>query len=106
MMFGLLAAFGFLAVALTNMHTVLGEGFYWSLDLPWRDDLLADQALGGTAVWAVGELPALVLLMVTAIQWAKSDERAATHADENPDAETDLAAYNAMLTQLDRRTPK
>ena len=105
LMFALLPAFGFLAVALTNMHTVLGEGFYWSLDLPWREDLLPDQALGGTVVWAAAELPALVLLIATAVQWASSDERDATHADESQDTEDDLAAYNAMLTRLDQRRP-
>lgn len=103
-MFALLAAFGFLAVVLTNMRGVLGEGFYWTLDLPWRDDLLRDQTPAGTAVWAFGELPALILLIVTATQWARSDERNARHADRKPKAETDLAAYNAMLTQLDRDT--
>lgn len=102
MMFALLAAFGFLAVALSNMHTVLGEGFYWSLNLAWQTDLLADQTLGGTAVWALGELPALILLIATAVQWAKSDERNARRTDESGD--TDLAAYNTMLTQLNEQT--
>jgi putative copper resistance protein D len=102
-MFALLPAFGFLAVALSNTHTVLGDGFYWSLALPWQDDLLAAQTMGGTAVWAVGELPALVLLVATAAQWARSDERNAAHTDDRPDSDTELAAYNAMLTQLDKR---
>lgn len=102
MMFALLPAFGFLAVVLSNMDTPLGAEYYASLDLPWRPDLLAAHALGGTAVWAFGELPALVLLIATAVQWANSDDRAAAHRAATTD-ETDLAAYNAMLTDLDRR---
>jgi putative copper resistance protein D len=103
MMFALLPAFGFLAVALNNTQAVLGEGFYWSLNLPWLTDPLSVQHLGGTTVWAVGELPALILLLVTAAQWAGADERAAAHADSRPtETEADLTAYNAMLTQLDR----
>ena len=102
-MFALLPAFGFLAVVLTNMSTPLGADYYWSLNLPWRDDLLADQRLGGSAVWAVGELPALVVLIATAIQWARSDEREAAHADRKPTGETDLAEYNAMLSRLHNR---
>lgn len=105
MMFALLPAFGFLAVVLSNTRTVIGEGFYWSLDLPWRNDLLADQTPGGTAVWAIGELPALVLLIVTAIQWAKSDERDAAHRS-TATAEAEHAAYNAMLTQLEQQSHK
>jgi cytochrome c oxidase assembly factor CtaG len=101
MMFALLPAFGFLAVALTNMKTTLGEGFYWSLDLAWQTDLLAGQALGGTTVWAFGELPVLVLLIATAVQWAKSDERAASTTKDD----ADLEAYNAMLADLNKPTP-
>jgi cytochrome c oxidase assembly factor CtaG len=106
MMFALLPAFGFLAVVLTNMRTVLGEGFYWSLDLPWLTDPLASQNTAGTVVWAVGELPALVLLVATAILWARSDERDATHKDARSAAtgEADLAAYNAMLSDLNEKT--
>lgn len=102
MMFAMLPAFGFLAVALTNMKTVLGEGFYWSLDLAWQTDFLAGQTLGGTTVWAFGELPVLVLLIATAMQWAKSDERAAPTAKDD----ADLEAYNAMLAGLDGRSDK
>lgn len=103
MMFALLPAFGFLAVVLSNMDTPLAAAYYSSLDLPWQPDLLAAQALGGTAVWAFGELPALVLLIATAVGWANSDDRAAAHRAATTD-ETDLAAYNAMLTDLDRRS--
>lgn len=102
-MFALLPAFGFLAVVLTNMSTPLGEAYYGSLNLPWQNDLLANQRLGGTAVWAAGELPALVVLIATAIQWARSDERDATHADRKPTGEADLAEYNAMLNRLHNR---
>jgi len=98
MMFAVLPAFGFLAVALTNMSTAIAEDFYRSLDLPWLTDFLAEQRLAGTAVWAVGELPLLVLLGVTAAQWARSDDRDAAHDDATRDDE--LAAYNAMLTEI------
>jgi cytochrome c oxidase assembly factor CtaG/putative copper export protein len=100
MMFAMLPAFGFLAVVLSNMGTVLGEGFYWSLDLAWLTDPLAVQAFGGTTVWAFGELPVLVLLLVTVAQWARSDERDAVHASAGT-GEAELEAYNAMLAQLE-----
>lgn len=102
-MFALLPAFGFLAVVLTNMSTPLGADYYGALNLPWQNDLMANQRLGGTAVWAVGELPALVVLIATAIQWARSDERDATHADRKPTGEANLAEYNAMLNRLHNR---
>lgn len=101
MMFALLPAFGFLAVVLSNMDAPLAAAYYASLDLPWQPDLLAAQAMGGTAVWAFGELPALVLLIATAVQWANSDDRAAAHRAATTD-EDERAAYNAMLSDLDR----
>jgi len=53
----------------------------------------------GSLLWALGELPVLVVLMVTVGQWARSDERAAARADD----ETDLASYNEMLAGLSAR---
>ena len=105
MMFALLPCFGFLAVALMNTRTVIGESFYRPLNLPWVGDLLADQRFSGNVVWALGELPALVLLIVTAVQWARADERDATRGDRRTRAgdDADLAAYNAMLTRLNQR---
>ena len=50
---------------------------------------------------AVG-VAVLVLLIVTAAQWAKADERAAAHADRTT-GEPDLEAYNAMLKQMSGR---
>lgn len=105
LMAGLLAAFGYLAVVVLNKVVPVGEGYYRTLDLPWVGDLMADQRLGGLTIWLVGELPALVLLIVTAVQWARADERDATSADRrsgDADHDDDLAAYNAMLSSLDR----
>jgi putative copper resistance protein D len=53
-------------------------------------------SLAGSTVWALGELPVLVLVMVTVAQWARADERAAARADTEPD----LSAYNEMLAKL------
>lgn len=105
-MFALVPCFGFLAVVLANTGTVIGESFYRSLDLPWGADLIADQRLGGSLVWALGEMPALVLLVATAVGWARSDDRDAVRADRRADAtgEGDLAAYNAMLAEFGNRS--
>lgn len=75
LMFALLAAVGFLAVVLSNK----------------------DGTAGGV-VWALGELPVLVLLVVTVTLWARSDEREAARD------EPDLAAYNEMLARLGGRS--
>lgn len=92
----------FFGVILMNMQTVIGEAFYRSLDLPWVDDLLADQRLGGGIAWASGEIPVLLVMVALLVQWARADEREARRVDRREDAtgDSDLAAYNAMLKQM------
>jgi putative copper resistance protein D len=73
LMAALLLGIGYLAVVLGNANSA-----------------------AGSLVWALGELPVLVLVMVTVAQWARADERAADRADTEPD----LTAYNEMLAKL------
>ncbi|MBA2324359.1 MAG: bifunctional copper resistance protein CopD/cytochrome c oxidase assembly protein [Pseudonocardiales bacterium] len=93
----------FFGVALMSSHEVIGRYFYSGLRLSWVPDLLADQRLGGGLAWATGELPMLVVVIALVAQWARTDERLARRADRQADrdGDADLAAYNAMLRQLD-----
>lgn len=92
----------FFGVTLMNMQTVIGETFYRGLNLPWVDDLLVDQRLGGGITWASGELPVVIVMVALLMQWARADEREARRRDRREDATggQDLAAYNAMLKRL------
>jgi cytochrome c oxidase assembly factor CtaG/putative copper export protein len=102
LMFASMPFHAFFGVILMNDQTVIGESFYRSLQLPWVDNLLADQRLGGGIAWASGELPVLLVLIALLVQWARADEREARRSDRKADAsgDEDLAAYNAMLKQL------
>ena len=93
LMAALLLGIGYLAVVVGSANTVLGEEFYAALGLV---DVVADQRNAGNLVWALGEMPVLVVLMVAVAQWARADERAAARADTEPD----LTAYNDMLAGL------
>jgi cytochrome c oxidase assembly factor CtaG/putative copper export protein len=97
----------FFGVILMSMQTVIGQNFYRSLTLPWVTNELADQHLGGGIAWAAGEIPLLVVMLAVLAQWARTDERAARHADRRADSDgdADLNAYNAMLEQLNRGGP-
>nr|WP_199430585.1 cytochrome c oxidase assembly protein [Qaidamihabitans albus] len=92
----------FFGVILMNMQTVIGESFYRGLQLPWVENLLTDQRLGGGIAWASGELPVLMVMVALLVQWARTDEREARRRDRREDATGDqeLAAYNAMLKQM------
>ncbi|WUI27333.1 bifunctional copper resistance protein CopD/cytochrome c oxidase assembly protein [Mycobacterium sp. NBC_00419] len=105
MVFATLPLHAFFGVVLMGMKRVLGESFYRSLQLSWHTDLAGDQHLGGSIAWAAGEIPLVLVMIALLVQWSRSDRRIATRMDRaaDRDHEADLAAYNAMLTELARR---
>ncbi|SFP95957.1 putative copper resistance protein D [Amycolatopsis arida] len=102
LMFAAIPFHAFFGVILMSMQTVIGETFYRSLRLPWVQDLLADQRLGGGIAWASGEGPVVLVLIALLVQWARADEREARRTDrrEAASGDAELAAYNAMLKKL------
>ncbi|MET0135692.1 MAG: cytochrome c oxidase assembly protein, partial [Kibdelosporangium sp.] len=105
MVFASMPFHAFFGVVLMGMQQVIGDRFYRSLALPWVTDALSDQRLGGGIAWAAGEIPLLVVVVALLVQWARQDEREANRRDRRADAdgESELAAYNAMLQQMDGR---
>ncbi|HEX3286575.1 MAG TPA: cytochrome c oxidase assembly protein [Mycobacterium sp.] len=105
MVFGSLPLHAFFGVVLMSTKSVLGESFYKSLQLYWHSDLLGDQRLGGGIAWAAGEVPLVVVMIALFVQWTRSDQRTAKRLDRAADRDDDaeLAAYNAMLAELDKR---
>ncbi len=101
-MFASVPFHAFFGVALMSSNTVIGESFYRALALPWVEDPLRDQQLGGGLAWASGEIPLLLVVIVMLVQWARIDDRAARRDDRRADADgdADLEAYNAMLRRL------
>jgi putative copper resistance protein D len=99
----------FFSVALMSTTTLIDKGYFASLQTPWLTDLLADQKLGGSIGWAMGEIPILIALVATFINWMRDDTREAKRIDRNiarqaamgqPD---DLANYNQYLQKLAQR---
>jgi cytochrome c oxidase assembly factor CtaG len=103
-----LAAAGFHAffgVALMQASRLIAGDWYADLsgDIAWLPDTLADQRIAGQITWGLGELPALLVLLVLLYQWAKSDEREAARRDRR-DTGKELAEYNAYLASLSQGT--
>jgi putative copper resistance protein D len=74
--------------------------------------LLADQHAGGALGWLMGEIPILIALIATFIQWMRVDSREARRIDRAADRaaamgeDDELAKYNKYLANLandDRR---
>ena len=66
---------------------------------------LADQQIGGAIAWGIGEFPTVILAVIVALQWAKSDEKRAKREDKRAerDHDAELEAYNARLRRLAER---
>lgn len=107
--FAAMSIHAFFSVALMSSTTLIDQGYFASLKTPWLTDLLADQQLGGSIGWAMGEIPILLALVATFISWVKDDSREAQRIDRNtsraaamgqPD---ELAVYNEYLQKLAER---
>ena len=105
-LFAAMSIHAFFAVALISTSTLLDQGYFASLQTPWNLDLLADQHAGGSVAWAMCEIPILLALVATFIQWMRDDSRETKRIDRNearlaamgePD---ELAQYNAYLSTL------
>ena len=95
---GAISIHAFFSVALQASNTLIDGGYYASLERPWSTDLLADQKAGAAIGWAMGEIPIIIALVATFIQWMRSDAREAKRADKS--SERDLAEYNDYLRKL------
>jgi putative membrane protein len=71
----------------------------------WRIDTLRDQGVAGGIVWAFGELPTVLVLLVIFFSWARSEDRRGKAIDRAADRTDDAerAAYNARLREMARR---
>ena len=107
--FAAMSIHAFFSISVMSATTLLDNGFFALLERPWATDLLADQKLGGSIGWAMGEIPILLALLATFIQWQRADKKEANRIDRAADRaaamgeDDELAQYNRYLAQLNRR---
>jgi len=108
-LFAAMSIHAFFSVAVMSSTTLLDGGYYQSINTPWVTDLLADQRQGGAIGWGMGEVPILLALIATFIQWMRDDSKEARRLERNsarkaamgePD---ELDEYNAYLASLAER---
>jgi putative copper resistance protein D len=111
-LFAAMSIHAFFSVALMSSTTLIDGGYYASLQTPWLGDSLADQKLGGSIGWAMGEIPILIALVATFINWMRDDSREAKRIDRSTARQAamgqpdDLAKYNQYLQELAQRDRK
>lgn len=102
-LFAAMSIHAFFSIVLLSATTVLNSENYWQ---PWNLDLLANQHIGASLGWAMGEVPILLALVATFIQWNRDDSREQKRIDRAAERaaamgeDDDLAEYNRFLSQL------
>jgi putative copper resistance protein D len=94
-----MAMHAFFGLSFVTGQALLLPDWYGAMGRTWGQTPLADQQTGGGVAWSVGEIPTVILAIVVAVLWSRSDERDAKRRDRAADRDDDaeLKAYNEML---------
>ena len=100
---GTLAFHAFFGLSLLTGTGLLLADWYGAMGRTWGVSAIADQQAGGGIAWSIGEIPTAILAITVAIMWSRDDAKDAKRLDRKADRDGDseLVAYNAMLTKLD-----
>jgi len=92
----------FFAIAIMQASVPIGDAWYSQVTPPWITDPLADSNLAGGIAWGFGEVPTLMLMVLVAVQWSRSDTRLAKRLDRaaDRDGDAELNTYNEQLARL------
>ena len=92
----------FFGLGIMSYEGLFLADWYGAMGRTWGSTPMADQQAGGAIAWSVGEIPNLIIAVVLAMQWSRSDARLAKRTDRQADRTDDaeLKAYNAMLGKL------
>jgi len=107
--FAAMSIHAFFSISIMSASTLIDGGYFAKLERPWATDLLADQKLGGSIGWAMGEIPILLALLATFIQWSRADKKEANRIDRAADRasamgeDDELAQYNRYLSELNKK---
>lgn len=100
-----MAFHAFFGVAIMGSTGLIDAAWYGAMGRTWGPTPLEDQQIGGGIAWSIGEIPTVILALIVAIAWARSDQKEAKRLDRNADRthEAELEAYNAMLARMGER---
>ena len=97
----------FFSISLMSSSVLVDGGYFASLGRPWWPDLLGDQRTGAAIGWAFGEVPILLALTATFVQWVRSDSNEAARIERNSErarqagVPDEVDKYNEYLKSLD-----
>ena len=105
LLFATMGFHAFFGVTLVSSEALLVADWFGLLGRPWGPTAIADQQIGGSIAWGIGELPTLALAIIVAFSWARDDERAARRRDRQVEraGDVEMDEYNAMLARIANR---
>lgn len=91
----------FFGVALMSTTVLLAPDYFGNMGRTWGGSAIEDQELGAGIMWAIGEVPTLVLAIAVAVSWLRQDKKDTKRYDRQADRDGDaeLAAYNEMFAR-------
>ncbi|MGO2051225.1 copper resistance protein CopD [Glutamicibacter sp. BW80] len=98
----------FFGVALMGNENLLAPDWYGNMGRTWGGTAMEDQVVGAGAMWAIGEVPTLVLAMLVVVSWLRQDKKDTKRYDRQADRDGDaeLAAYNEMFAKMKQQDAK
>lgn len=102
-----MAFHAFFGIAIMSSTTLLQASYFGNLGRDWGLSAIADQQMGGAIAWGIGEVPTVLIAVVVAVIWSRSDARESKRTDRAADRNNnaDLNAYNDMFARLAKRGP-
>ncbi|MCW4459093.1 bifunctional copper resistance protein CopD/cytochrome c oxidase assembly protein [Microbacterium sp. MPKO10] len=100
-----MAMHAFFGITIMMSTGLFAADWFGAMGRTWGPTPLEDQYIGGGIAWSVGEIPTIVLAIIVAVQWAKSDTREQNRNDRSEERTDDakLRAYNEQLAKLAAR---
>ncbi|MGQ4518548.1 cytochrome c oxidase assembly protein [Dermabacteraceae bacterium P13077] len=95
----------FFGVAVISSVNLIGASWYAALGMYGQEQLMLNQAIGGSIMWGISEIPTVLLGFGVVLQWTRDDTRKARQWDRKADRDGDaeLKEYNERLARLNTR---
>ncbi|MEO8907421.1 MAG: cytochrome c oxidase assembly protein, partial [Microbacteriaceae bacterium] len=102
LLLGTMGFHAFFGVGLMTTQSLLLADWYGAMGRTWGALPIIDQQTGGGIAWSIGEIPTMLMALIVAVQWSRSDAKESKRSDRNADRTNDaeLNAYNARLAQM------
>ena len=96
-----MAFHAFLAVAISGSEQLIEASWFGNMGHGWFS-AIEDQQRGGELMWGLGEVPAVLMGVIAAVQWSRDDRRETRRLDREADrtGDAELHEYNDMFARM------